>query len=145
MQHSPRSPQGISLLQPLLSPVLRGLACLCPLSHQLFCPIEVSQSATCCVCSVSDEEVNSQSSNSSSSTATHSNGQHAAADIDWDTLGFGIEHMAAVRAAAEVPCSLAVSIPVTVAQSEVTEQVQADFQHLLSAVSPLSGRTQRQV
>ena len=55
-------------------------------------PIQVRQPDS--FCSVSDPESSSQSS---SSDVDLSNG-HTAVDIEWDTLGFGTDHLAPVRA-----------------------------------------------
>jgi len=59
------------------------------------CPLETVLTLREWHRSVSDAESDSQSS--SSSNVDISNGYHTAVDIDWDTLGFGIDHMAPVQ------------------------------------------------
>ncbi|CAL5223128.1 g5593 [Coccomyxa viridis] len=78
---------------------LRCLSTVRPLAPQALRQLQRSRQAcnstlTKEFASVSDEEASSQSSDSSSSTANHSNGHQATADIDWDSLGFGIDNMA---------------------------------------------------
>ena len=66
------------------------------LSHQIVMlkSSEIERLKPCLwACSVSDAE--SDSASSSSSELTLSNG-HTAAEIDWDNLGFGLDHLAPV-------------------------------------------------
>lgn len=84
-----------SQLQPLLICPQRACLPAADGSVGLLCPLRALTEML--ACSVSDEEASSQSSNGSSSTAAHSSGHHATADIDWDSLGFGIDNMAPVR------------------------------------------------
>ena len=102
--HSPRClPGDLSVaafvsFQPASKHALLGethVSRLCLKYSLSCCPLETVLTLREWHCSVSDAESDSQSS--SSSNVDISNGHHTAVDIDWDTLGFGIDHMAPVQ------------------------------------------------